>query len=856
MLWLHEVMRRYADPTRCPDCGSTLSSGSLTCPVCRLDLSGPLGAELFATLTRADGLLTQLRARVPVAAGAVPAPAAPAPATTAAAASAPPVPPSGPVVQEPPERVRGASVPKILLTLGAACLLVAALVFLAVTWSVLGVGGRTAVLVGLTLVAGALTAWVARRGLRGATEALGLVTIGLAVLDLYGADNAGWLGDPSASGMAAIVGVALVAGGLAATRVLSRTAAGGFTGGEMAAVLGSVMVSGGVATQSWGSAATRQLLVVCLVIALTAGVWLLVRAGNNVYRVAGWLLVPVAFLDWAALVVIGLDHLGPAPTMSSAWLHADAWPLLAAAAVAGVVAAVRRVPLPLRVSAAAVGLVPLAAAILGPVADEPTTDGIVAVAVLAVCVAALMSLAPRPWGAAGVVVGGLCGAVLAFEAVNLLGVAADRFAATAAMAWDGTAGGRVVPSTTPLEDPAWLLPVCLVAGLLLLWAAVRLLEVGRSIQPSYLLVAAGVALATAAVGTMLLYAAPVWSVLLVGLTLSVAVGWPALTKDDVPSAVVATLGLAATVVLSWYDEQLTAATVLVALALVAVMHLRSRLELLAAAAGTLVAASLAGLVWTLGAVGDVQGPWAALAGLLVLAALALGRHYLRVGLRTVPVEAVLEAAAACAAVPLALAGLDAAGPADVATWLAVYLTVAGAAATALSIVRPDRRQVAWLGGLLLAMATWVRLADLGVHEPEPYTLPSAVALLVAGLLRLRRDRSADTLSSLGAGLSLALVPSMLWVVADPTGVRALLLGLACLGLVVAGAQLRWAAPLLLGAAVGIVVVLREAGPWIGDAVPRWALIGIAGALLIGLGVTWEQRLRDARRVAAYVRGLR
>ena len=42
--------------------------------------------------------------------------------------------------------------PKILLALGAGCLLVAALLFLAVTWSVLGVGGRTATLVGFTAI--------------------------------------------------------------------------------------------------------------------------------------------------------------------------------------------------------------------------------------------------------------------------------------------------------------------------------------------------------------------------------------------------------------------------------------------------------------------------------------------------------------------------------------------------------------------------------------------------------------------------------------------------------------------------------------------------------------------------------
>jgi len=74
--------------------------------------------------------------------------------------------------------------------------------------------------------------------------------------------------------------------------------------------------------------------------------------------------------------------------------------------------------------------------------------------------------------------------------------------------------------------------------------------------------------------------------------------------------------------------------------------------------------------------------------------------------------------------------------------------------------------------------------------------------------------------------------------------------------VVAGAVRRWAAPLTYGTAVALLLVLREAGPYLGDSVPRWAVIGAAGALLVVLGTTWEQRLRNARAVAGYVRGLR
>ena len=51
-------------------------------------------------------------------------------------------------------------------------------------------------------------------------------------------------------------------------------------------------------------------------------------------------------------------------------------------------------------------------------------------------------------------------------------------------------------------------------------------------------------------------------------------------------------------------------------------------------------------------------------------------------------------------------------------------------------------------------------------------------------------------------------------------------------------------------------MLRLAGPYLGNTVPRWVLIGAAGALLIATGVTWERRLHEARQVRAYVRGLR
>ena len=123
-------MKRFADPSRCPSCDSPLTTGTPRCPICHLDLSGSLGAELYRTLVHADELVARMRSgtvTVPAPVSAVTPPPPPPPYSPQPAGPRP-VAPVAPVV-------RASSVPKILLGLGAVCLLVAALVFLAVTWS-------------------------------------------------------------------------------------------------------------------------------------------------------------------------------------------------------------------------------------------------------------------------------------------------------------------------------------------------------------------------------------------------------------------------------------------------------------------------------------------------------------------------------------------------------------------------------------------------------------------------------------------------------------------------------------------------------------------------------------------------
>jgi hypothetical protein len=260
------------------------------------------------------------------------------------------------------------------------------------------------------------------------------------------------------------------------------------------------------------------------------------------------------------------------------------------------------------------------------------------------------------------------------------------------------------------------------------------------------------------------------------------------------------------------------------------------------AAGLGLPAALGALLWSVAELAEVDPALRAAPTLAVLGLLAL------VLART---EVEISAAGTC----FVAATLAIPHAADVSVSLAVHLTLAGALVTTSSLVHPSRRLLAWPGGLLLASATWVRLADLGIEAPEPYTLPSALVLVLVGLHRITSADDTATLPTLGPGLVLATVPSLLWVLADPVTVRAAVLGVGCLVLLLVGVRLRWHAPVVVGGLVGGLVVLRELAPYALET-PQWVLIGAAGAVLIACGITWEARMRDLQQAAAYVGRLR
>lgn len=932
-------MAHYADPTRCPDCFARITTTATSCSRCGLPLRGEQAVQLFATLTRADELLVALRRTAvrtsPSAAAATVDPAGPVAGDLTGPAAAPAG--SSPSASSRsgssrsgssgsgssgsglPSGLTVASVPQVLLGLGAACLLVAALVFLAVTWSVLGVGGRTATLVGFTVVAGVLAAGLARRGLRAAAESLTLVALGLLTLDLFGANSAGWLGQPSPAVLLLLAGALLAVTASAAALAVRRTPVGVLTGAEIVAVLGTALLALGVD----GLAGPEGAL---LVLATVLPAVLTLLAHRLRLRLVRSGAGTVALIAWLGLTGYGLHRaLASGHGWTDLWLDRHVWPLLAAAALAASPTLVSWLPRPLRKVALAVAHLLLTLALLAPTFRlHPTTVTLVLLAVLA-GTGLVTALLPRPWALAQSLTQGVAATVVLTFSCLLLGRATVRLVDAAEPVWGGRATD-LLPSTVmgwstsslsagvgaDQAPAAWLLPLCVLALLGTVLVAYRALKAApagvavpressagstavtspaaRSTAASRVAasVTAASAVAASVVAAVALYPVPLWLVL--AALVSVALGfcvtgiwftgiwttgiWTTGSSTTgrgatgagrsnaaaVPPVAASAGFLSAAVLVSLHAELLTALVLCAALLMAVSVALRAGTAELAGAGGLVGAATLAGWVWAWGAVADLAPAWAALSGLVVLGATVLLAPYLPAwwpsSAHRDRAREGTEIGAACSALGLAVAGVALAPGGEQSVWTAVYLTVAGAVVTAVAVLRPERRALGWLGGALLAAATWVRLEDLGVTAPEPYTLPTAVALLLVGLRRLQRDPASTSMATLAPGLTLALVPTLLWALDEPGGVRALLLGLGCVVLVLTGARTGWTAPLVLGAGVGAALLLRLATPYIGDAVPRWVLIGGVGVLLLAVGTTWERRVAEARAVLGYVRALR
>lgn len=749
-----------------------------------------------------------------------------------------PAPVLSPPAAAPPRREATApSVQNVLLLLGATLLTLAAIAFTLVSWGSMGIAGRALVLGAVTLAALGAPVVLLRRGLRSTAESLAGLGLVLTVLDAYALHEVAF---PAGDGVT-----------FAAAAATALTAVWAAYGIGLAALPGPTVTRPGPATAPSTPPALLLPLPAALAVAqLPLLLWAIAAGGGPHTITAALLLTAVTDMvvalrvspkavrlvaaggafgmgGWGVLAagVISLDATGPGAAARAAALFA-----LAAAGAFG--AAWLATGRGLRTSTAAAGGLFLVAALGGmlrtSLAADWTVPGYLA------CGVALLALVqgrlPEPvrhglgW-ASGAVQASAVLWTLPVVGVTLLGPAAwlsHAWSGVPGDARDAAAMGAFWPAhatTTPLvlaavaavlartvRNAEWQ-PQARIAALTLTWATAITVPTALQLPYSVSLLTQGLAIIA------LLVLAHRAATLL---------------------ALLASLSLAA---LSLATEPATLAVLASLTAVFAVAARRGRLAPASAAASLGYAAALACAV---GAALDWQPQHIALLVLAVPATAAL--------LATRIDDPATRTAAEItgAASGLVAVGLAGAEP----PMLALVLALCGviAAGTAL---RPERRNLGYAAAALFVLATWVRLSAWDVGSPEAYTLPVTVPALLVGALRRRRDPTASSWTAYGPGLAATLAPSLLAAWADAHWTRPLLLGTAALLVTLIGARHRLQAPLLLGGATLVLDTLHELAPYLAQAVgalPRWAPPALAGALLLALGATYEQRIRDARRV--------
>ncbi|MDF6041322.1 hypothetical protein LRD69_03910 [Streptomyces sp. JH14] len=810
-----------------------------------------LDARRMQLLTRRAWLLSVLQPQAAV-------PAAPT-APPAAAPFAPPSSPSSPTAAPAARR----SAQNVLLTLGGLLLTIAAIAFTLVSWGHMGIGGRSAVLALVTVVALAAPAGLLRRGLSSTAEALGALALVLMVLDAYAlhrvaAPDAGGLGFAAAASAALAVLWAVY--GLALARLrLPRPAA--VVSVQFTLVLWAWSADAQASVFGWALLLTAALDCVIALWGRGVGVRTTAAVGGCVSGLAGSLVAlvqsvtagtPVAavapgvlLLTAAAVALLGTWR---APTR-----FAVAGGLIAGLAVVAGAGGV------LRAGAPADWTVPvyllcgllLLASVRAPL-RRPAGQGVLW-ASLVVVAGSVLAAAPAVgvtlvgpvsrlsavW--AGAPEGGVRGALgmagmewsqLSTVPVVLLVPAVLAGAAYRRWAWCTRMAG---PVAAPGE--AWR-SVVGASALVLGWAGLLVLPVvldaayAAAVAVQSVLVAALLALA---VRGLRRGADPVaWAALVCGAAGAVSVAVLSLAAESATYAVFGTLlvlfGAAAAGTRAGSSAARATRVVQAVQACVAVV----------------CAMVLAGAV---GASLELATYRTAPVMLVVPAATVLIGARLRGGPSALPVELT---GAVAGAVAVAMAVPD-------GRFLALVLALCGVLAAG-TAVRAERRPVAgYVAVALFVLATWVRLSASDVSAPEAYTLPVTVPALAIGVLRRRRDPAASSWTAYGAGLAATLVPSLFAAWVDPSWVRPLLLGVAALVLTLAGARLRLQALLLLGGAVLALDALHELAPYVvqvAGVLPRWLPPALAGALLLVVGATYEQRLRDARRLKDALRRMR
>ena len=906
----------YQQPgAHCPDCRGHLGRAAVNkdgqgqapanCPYCALPLNGEeyaevrrIDAELAAlehrraTLHgRRQTLLAGMRATVQGAAQGA-AQGAPGQAWAPGGAFGR-MPTHGPVPWAAPRAETSSYTARnVLLVLGGVLLTVAAFAFTLLNWGSMGVGGRAAVLGGLTLATFAVPLPLMRRKLVATAESVAAFGLALLVLDAYALHEVAF---PDADGLGyTALSVALIAA-LKAGYGLALPAPGLRLPLPIAVALAQLPLPLGALTMDGAGDQAAYALAVALLLTFAADVALAVlpqREGKGSRATARSVRLTAA----VAAVPVGVLLMGVTLSQQPNGVgSAASWSAIQAVAAAILLYAgqrhqARRLTVALAAVAGLVLVTALGGFVWALVGAEASVGPDWRVLVYLLCATGLSGAviflrkrrAPLARQLAGLVVAAV---VVHFGALVwvLVPVAQAVFGpwSFAARAWEGPPRGPVrqaVDSAHAWTGSAATLLILLVLALSVLLLAGGLaktaaedqrphdegplsrLPTPRSVVPVLPALCAGAA-ATAPLAFGLAYGPTVTVVAAAAVVLLAA----AVSVADGTTGVIALVsGLVLSGTASGWALAQQAAT-LVVLALLSVVSAAATAWSPKGGSGRRAALAASTVAYAAGLAG-------ALAAALHFPAHQASFAVLAVAVGTVPTAAVLSRGATatmpasrkaislaveCTGCATALVALMLCAPYPGTLWLALALCAVSAAGAA---IRADRRPGAgYASAVLLVLATWVRLFASDISTPEAYTLPVSAALLLIGWLRRRRTGDGEAAArtrvsswwAYGGGLAFTFLPSLVMVWSDPHWLRPLLLGAGALATTLAGARWRTQAPLLLGGVTLAAVGVHELAPYVAQVawlLPRWVVPALVGLLLVAAGATYERRLEEARRL--------
>jgi hypothetical protein len=154
------------------------------------------------------------------------------------------------------------------------------------------------------------------------------------------------------------------------------------------------------------------------------------------------------------------------------------------------------------------------------------------------------------------------------------------------------------------------------------------------------------------------------------------------------------------------------------------------------------------------------------------------------------------------------------------------------------------------GGVVTCLGVWGHLDAAGVQATDAYVAPVAAALLIAGYISRQRT-GLGSWAAYGPAIGLLGAAALAERLAGSSALHALVAGALGAVAVAVGGWRRLAAPLVLGTALLVAVVVSETLAYTAT-MPTWGWLALGGAALVATGIAMERAeigpLETGRRV--------